>query len=98
MMDIIMNICEWYGATRLYQDFISKMPYPFCDIYVGTVFLFILIFLLAMTIVNQILSAQTRQRIKRKNAEYEMKKLQEREEQQEYQRYLMFVQMAKVSS
>ena len=69
------KVIEWFEATSLYKDLLSKLPEPLNNSVFAGIVLLILGILVIWSIADYIGSVRIRRRIKRKSREYEEREI-----------------------
>lgn len=74
-------LIEEFEKSGIYKNFISNLPYPFNDLYFGLLIIFILACLIIVYVVQGIRSKAMREKIRRRQEEARMRRLEDEEKE-----------------
>lgn len=105
---IYKEYVEWFEALDFYQEYMSKFPEPFNNPAFASAVVLVIMFFLFMSVFEHLRNWRIRKRIKRKNRELELKRLEIQmkeedhrkrvSEMEEYMRFMMMAQMQNMNS
>ena len=99
------GIITWFETTALYREVISRLPAPLNNSVFSGIVIIVLIVFVIISLIDRIKEAKIRRRIKKKNRQYEEKKLDEALRQSEevsqnraMEKYLQFMMMVQMQN
>ena len=96
---------EWFESTGFYKDLLSKLPTPLNNPVLCGIILIVILIFIVFSVIEHINNYRIRRRIKKKNREYEEKRIddkikaaEEKEQSKDMEKYLQFMMMAQMQN